>query len=128
MQHRRAHVGQLAQLGEADRLDDARIRHEARIRDREAGDVRPVLVERRADAARDDRAGDVGAAAGEGAHASVCAAAVKARDDRLREALRHLADRRVGARLVEASGGVEEDDIRRVDKGEAEVGREQAAV
>ena len=78
VEHLRADVAQLAQLGIGDALDGLGILDDARVGHQEAGHVRPVLIDVRVERGRGQRAGDVAAAAGEGLDRAVGHDAVKA--------------------------------------------------
>ena len=81
MQHLRADEAQLAQLVIRDALDRQRVGHDARVCHEDAGHVCPVFVHVGIERRRRERAGDVAAAAGEGADLAVGRHAVKAGDD-----------------------------------------------
>ena len=84
MQNGRTHVGEFAQFLIGNHFDRTGIVNDARVRHEEAGHVGPVLVDRRFCRACDDRAGNVGAAAGEGFYGAVRHRAVKSRNDGVR--------------------------------------------
>src|SRR5690606_30088955 len=76
-----AHVGELAELTVGDDVDRPGVVYDPGVGHEQAGDVRPVLVGRCADAAGDDGARDVAAAAGKGLHLAVGPGAVEPGDD-----------------------------------------------
>ena len=81
MQDAGSHVRELAQFAVGDGADRLRIADDARVCHQEAGDVGPVFIEIRVQALGQDRTGDVAAASGHDADASIRSAAVKARHD-----------------------------------------------
>ena len=124
VQHLRADEAQLAQLVIRDALDRQRIGHDARVRHEDAGHVRPVFVHVGIERRRRERAGDVAAAAGEGADLAVGRHAVKAGDDDAAPLGQPL-QRGVGRLLVDRAVKAEAHPQLRVEKRVAEVVRHE---
>lgn len=125
VQNRRAHVAQLAQLLIRHFPNAARVRHDARVGHQEAGNVCPVLIKLRVNRARDDRAGNIAAAAGERAHLAIREGAVKARNDRALVLFQLRAQHLVRPFRGEHAPPVEADELARVDEIPAETVRQQ---
>ena len=128
VQDRRAHIGKLAQLAVGDIVDNVRMLDDARVGRQHAGHVRPVLIQLCAHRAGHDRARHVGATAGEGMDGAVGHCAVEAGDDGAVDADEGVADGCVRGLGVKGAVCAEQDHLRRVDKGKAEIGRQQSGV
>ena len=83
MEHLRADVAQLTQLGVGNALDGPRIGYDLGVGHQEAGHVRPVLIHVGVQRRRRQRTGDVAAAPAEGVDAAVRQHAVEAGNDHL---------------------------------------------
>ena len=124
VQHRSAHERHLAQLGVGDAGNGPGILHNARIGHQYAGNVRPVFVYVRVHRGCGERAGDVAAAAGEGADLAVGRHAVKAGDDDAAPVGQAL-QRGIGRLLVDRPVELEAHPQLRVQKRVAEVVRHE---
>ncbi len=114
VQHRRAHVGELAELAVGQHLDGARVVDDARVGHQQARDVGPVLVDIGTGAASHDGPGDVGASAGEGLDRAVRQRSVEAGDHGAGGTCQPIADGLLGPLGVEAALGIEVDDVGRI--------------
>ena len=123
VQHGRAHVGQLPQLRVGDHVDGRRVVHDARVAAEQAGHVRPVLVEVGCGRARNDCAGDVRAAAAEGAHLAVRHAAVEAREHCAGNPLQNEGQFLLRGLGVKAAILTEEDVVLGIDQRPIQIGR-----
>ena len=128
MQHVGAHVGELAQLFEADHLDLFGVVDDARVAGEEAADVRPVFIQFGVDGARHDGAADVAAAARKGLDVPVRVGAVKAGDDGVLAGRKAFGDQGIRLFFVEGAVFFEEDDVLRVHEFPAEFGGDDAGV
>ena len=123
MQHGRAHIGKLAQFSVSDRLDLFRVRDDIRVCDQKAGYVRPVFVNIRMNRLCNDRTGDIGAASGERANASVRICAIKARHNRVFHVLKAFAQYFVGLYCIEFAIFLKKYDLCRIDKFISQISR-----
>ena len=114
MQHRRAHVGKLAQLAVGDYLDRVRIFDNARIAHQEPGNVRPVFVYIRHHGTGDYRPGDIAPPAGKRFDAPVRHTAVKPGNNGVFRAGKAFGHDTVGTARIKASVGIEEYHLRRI--------------
>ena len=122
MEHGGAHVGHFPQLAVGDLPDGQGVGHDAGVRRQDAGYVRPVLVAARAGGPGHDGAGDIRAAAGEGAHAAVGIRPVEAGHDGAGLVRQGGAQGLVGAGGVKAAVGAEKDAVGGVDEGPVQEG------
>ena len=123
MQHGRAHIGKLAQFSVSDRLDLFRVRDDIRVCNQKAGYVRPVFVNIRMNRLCNDRTGDIGAASGERANASVRICAIKARHNRAFHVLKAFAKYLVGLYCIEFAIFLKKYDLCRIDKFISQISR-----
>ena len=124
MEHLRAGIAQLPQLVVGDLGDGGRIVHNPGVGHEDAGHVRPVFVYVRIQRGGGQRAGDVGAAPGEGADLAVGHPAVEAGNDHA-EALVPLFQQLIGGALVHGAVVFEAHPVRRVHESEAQIGGHQ---
>ena len=128
MQNTRAHIRQLTQFLVGDRLDCRRIVHNSGIRDKEARDVRPVLVHIRSASAGNNRAGDIGAAAGECFDPAVKALPEETGNYRLLHLLQPLSQNLFCFTGIQRALFRKEDHFRRIDEFISKVRGHQNAV
>ena len=124
VEHLRADVAQLPQLGVGDALDGAGIGDDLGVRHQEAGHVRPVLVHVGVQRGRRQRAGDVAAAAGEGVDGAVGQHAVEAGDHHTPPG--GAAQRLIACLLVHSAVHAEAEPQAAVQKVEAQIVRHNA--
>ena len=124
VQHLRTDEAQLAQLVIRDALDRQRVGHDAGVGHEDTGHVRPVFVHVGIERRGCERAGNVAAAAGEGADLAVGRHAVKAGDDDA-AAVGQALQRGIGRLLVDRPVELEAHPQLRVQKRVAEVVRHE---
>ena len=124
MQYLRPDAGQLPQLFKAQRRDRLRLRDEVRVGGEDAGDVRPVFVDVRAERRGGQRACHIRAAAWERMDAAIRQCAVEARRDDL-PSVGQRGQQGIGLLLAHLPVIVKAQPFRRVHKREAEQLRHQ---
>ena len=128
MQYTGTHVAQLTKLTVGDVIDDLRIRHDARIRNEEAGYIRPVLIEIDVLCRCDQGTSHIRATTAEGNDLPPIIRAIEAREYGIVDILQCSTDVLFRLLIVTAPVLLEDEAACRIDEAEAEVGCHQLRI
>ena len=128
VEHGRAHIAQLPQLPVGDVADGPGVGHDVGVGHQETVHVRPVFIHFGIGGTGHDGAGNVAAAPGEGVDFAIADTAVETGDHGLRHGFQLLGHHIVGALAVKGAVVVEKHQIFRIQKGKAQIVRQQQTV